>query len=54
MLSLFSVLIRDKAHVLWSGNLILPNVISFPNKTVKADKDYTKYTKRLQHLALIL
>ena len=33
MLSLFLVLIRDKAHVLRSGNLLLPNVVSFPNKT---------------------
>ena len=31
--SLFSILIRDKAHVLRSGNLLLPNVVSFPNKT---------------------
>ena len=34
--SLFSILIRDKAHVLRSGKLLLPNVVSSQIKQVKA------------------
>ena len=37
MPSLFSVLIRDTVHILWSGKLLLPNVVSSQIKQIKDD-----------------
>ena len=44
---LFSVLIMDTAHVLRSGKLLLPNVVSSQIKQVKAEEELTLFLNAL-------
>ena len=41
MPSLFSILVREKDHVLRYGKLLLPNVVSSQIKQIKADEEYS-------------